>query len=215
MTESTCCRCHRAERAPSQSYCRACFRQYKRERRQAKNAAAEPRACVICGTQYRSPYPHTLTCSYACGIERERQKEGWAYRVGEFPPIACAHCGTMFARMHPGDRFCSKACCWQHHGKARYGTDVYRAQQAAKRARRRGAPTINFTAAQLAARLEFWGGRCWMCGDTATALDHVKPLSKGGWHALANIRPACTSCNSKKNAMWFGVHELDRFMKAA
>lgn len=34
--------------------------------------------------------------------------------------------------------------------------------------------------------------------------DHVKPLAKGGPHILANIRPACVSCNSRKHATWAG-----------
>lgn len=69
-------------------------------------------------------------------------------------------------------------------------------------ARRKGAPTIKFSPAQLAERKAFFGGRCWMCGRPAEAWDHVKPLSKGGWHCLSNLRPACTLCNSKKRNTW-------------
>jgi 5-methylcytosine-specific restriction endonuclease McrA len=69
-------------------------------------------------------------------------------------------------------------------------------------ARRKGAPTINFSASQLAQRKAFFGGRCWMCGRPAEAWDHVKPLAKGGWHCLSNLRPACMSCNAKKRDTW-------------
>lgn len=69
-------------------------------------------------------------------------------------------------------------------------------------ARRKGAPTIYFTPAQLAARRVYFGGRCWMCGIPAEAWDHVKPLSKGGWHCLSNLRPACMSCNARKRDSW-------------
>jgi 5-methylcytosine-specific restriction endonuclease McrA len=54
----------------------------------------------------------------------------------------------------------------------------------------------------LAAKLVYWGDRCWMCGGEPTTWDHVKPLSKGGAHCLANLRPACASCNSRKRARW-------------
>lgn len=54
------------------------------------------------------------------------------------------------------------------------------------------------TAGQLQARIDFYGGRCWMCGAPYEAIDHVIPLSKGGTNWPANLRPACTSCNSKK-----------------
>jgi 5-methylcytosine-specific restriction endonuclease McrA len=63
---------------------------------------------------------------------------------------------------------------------------------------------------QAAARWAMYGGRCWMCGATATDDDHVKPLStrrmppgsQGGSNWPANIRPACGPCNSRKHDRW-------------
>ena len=78
-------------------------------------------------------------------------------------------------------------------------------RQAADRwAKRKGAPTIPFTVAQLEDRLSMFDG-CWMCGcelDGELHIDHVKPLSKGGWHCLSNLRPSCPSCNLSKGAKW-------------
>lgn len=55
-------------------------------------------------------------------------------------------------------------------------------------------------------KIEYWGSRCWVCGTEHPAdkleQDHVKPVSKGGLHVLANLRPACRSCNATKNAKW-------------
>lgn len=68
----------------------------------------------------------------------------------------------------------------------------------------RAAPSINFTADDLVARLSMFGG-CWICGcDLSDGLhiDHVKPLSKGGSHMLSNLRPACPTCNIRKGATW-------------
>lgn len=73
-----------------------------------------------------------------------------------------------------------------------------------KEVRRKGAPTIPFTVAQLEERLSMFAG-CWMCGcerDEGFHIDHVKPLSKGGWHCLSNLRPSCPSCNLSKGAKW-------------
>jgi 5-methylcytosine-specific restriction endonuclease McrA len=70
------------------------------------------------------------------------------------------------------------------------------------KARKRGRAIGRITPELLAAKFEFWGSRCWMCGGDATEMEHVKPLSKGGLHCLANIRPACKPCNSSKSDRW-------------
>jgi 5-methylcytosine-specific restriction endonuclease McrA len=77
--------------------------------------------------------------------------------------------------------------------------------------RRRSAFKRNGAAARipmvlLDAKLAYWGGRCWIAGPTCTVepeqWDHVKPLSRGGAHLLANLRPACAPCNFWKKARW-------------
>jgi 5-methylcytosine-specific restriction endonuclease McrA len=50
----------------------------------------------------------------------------------------------------------------------------------------------------IAARIAFYGGRCWMCGEDADTLDHVIPLARGGSNWPANLRPACRRCNRQK-----------------
>src|SRR5690606_42044741 len=72
------------------------------------------------------------------------------------------------------------------------------------RRRRRAAKTIPFTGVQLHHRLSMFAG-CYICGSTTDlVVDHVKPLAKGGIHALVNLRPACRACNSRKHARWQG-----------
>lgn len=74
--------------------------------------------------------------------------------------------------------------------------------QRRRRARKLAAAIGDITPDLLAAKLAYWGWRCWLCGDEPTGWDHVKPLSKGGAHMLANLRPACGSCNSTKHDTW-------------
>ena len=74
-----------------------------------------------------------------------------------------------------------------------------------RRARVLAAATVPFTTDQLAQKMAYWGNQCWMCGGVADSIDHVKPLAKGGPHVLANLRPACMPCNSRKSAKWEGV----------
>lgn len=81
-------------------------------------------------------------------------------------------------------------------------------------AKRKGAPTVPFTRDQLEARLSMFAG-CWMCGAGLDELhiDHVKPLSRGGWHCLSNLRPACPACNLSKGAKW-PLHNLAPMLSA-
>ncbi|MET0866403.1 MAG: HNH endonuclease [Nakamurella sp.] len=57
----------------------------------------------------------------------------------------------------------------------------------------------DLTAEQWAAIAAAWGG-CAYCGATDTPLqrDCVQAISRGGRYTLANIAPACGSCNASK-----------------
>lgn len=72
---------------------------------------------------------------------------------------------------------------------------------------RETASVVPFTAEQLQQRMLYFGGRCYLqlpgvCTGEAEQIDHVKPVSKGGSHMLANLRPACKACNLSKAAKW-------------
>lgn len=77
-----------------------------------------------------------------------------------------------------------------------------RAGDLRRKARFKAALHIPFTYEQLMARMRYWGNQCWVCGGPFEAIDHVKPISKGGAHALMNFRPICRSCNSSKRDKW-------------
>jgi hypothetical protein len=81
------------------------------------------------------------------------------------------------------------------------------ARDAARRAELAGATVI-----QLFDRLTVFerdGWTCYLCGrltdpdvspfdPTSPTVDHIRPLSKGGEHTLANAGTACLGCNSSK-----------------
>jgi 5-methylcytosine-specific restriction endonuclease McrA len=87
-----------------------------------------------------------------------------------------------------------------------------------RRARLRSVLSLPYTAEQLNARMSMFAFRCWMCGGPYEETDHVKPLIAGGPDVLANLRPACKSCNSSKGGQWpipLQVIEENRVRKEA
>lgn len=91
----------------------------------------------------------------------------------------------------------------------------YRAQRRKIRNQRRTKKKfthLTYTNKQLVARLSMARGICYLCGYEYDLenyhLDHVKPISKGGYDMLANFRPVHPECNLKKRDKWFGAHRL-------
>lgn len=85
--------------------------------------------------------------------------------------------------------------------------------KARRRTREGVVPKVTFTRHQMAARVAYFGGKCWMCGEPYKHMDHVKPIAAGGADMLSNLRPACARCNFAKNGKWFGPAELHRFIR--
>lgn len=72
-----------------------------------------------------------------------------------------------------------------------------------RRSRKNNAPGTSYiTLDLLEQRWDYYGHACYLCGDHATATDHVKPLAKGGAAWPCNLRPICKTCNSIKGAKW-------------
>nr|WP_240477259.1 HNH endonuclease [Jiangella muralis] len=88
------------------------------------------------------------------------------------------------------------------------------ATHARRRKRRMGKVEHDLTDAQWAALIAAWGG-CAYCGadDGQLQKDCMLPISRGGRYTLANVVPACRSCNASKcNAevtTWMRRKKLD------
>lgn len=65
-------------------------------------------------------------------------------------------------------------------------------------ARRRGAPYTPEAKAWIKSLVD---PECFYCGQPATCIDHLTPVSKGGTGELSNLVPACRSCNCRKWAL--------------
>lgn len=70
------------------------------------------------------------------------------------------------------------------------------------RAFRKRAAAGNFKFYKWIQKVNYYGWHCVYCGkqlDMKTlTCDHVKPLCRGGTNFIANLVPACRSCNARK-----------------
>lgn len=86
--------------------------------------------------------------------------------------------------------------------------ELYREAARKRRALKNGNTISCFSHEELMLRMSVFGFKCAYCGGNFDHVDHVIPLAKGGYHCLANLRPACESCNcsksSKKLNEWLG-----------
>jgi 5-methylcytosine-specific restriction endonuclease McrA len=195
-----CSRCRMAPRAGN-SYCKPCFNAYRRERRAAK---ATPIPCGQCGVMFIKWHNTARYCGAACADLQARKISG---RPTEpFPDAVCANvaCGATFTPKRHDSVTCSVPC-WRETYRPKFREAWIR-----RRSMMSGWDPIPVEA--IEAKIAYWGGKCWMCGEPYEHIDHVKPVSKNGPHLLANLRPACASCNVHKHARWYGVSGLDRFL---
>lgn len=125
-------------------------------------------------------------------------------RTASWAGIACKQPGCKSGAS-------SKGWCRSHY--IQHNMDMFLHYSRTRRAAKLRATVIPYTRQQVLDKCAYWGNKCWMCGDHATTVDHVKPLSRGGLDCISNFRPACRSCNSSKRAKWFGVANLHRFIK--
>jgi 5-methylcytosine-specific restriction endonuclease McrA len=95
----------------------------------------------------------------------------------------------------------------------RKNPDRVRLQGFRKRERERNA-SGSAAAEQVASRVLYYGGLCYICLKDADAVDHVIPLAGGGTCWPANLRPICTPCNSRKGARIM-PRDLPRFIAQA
>ncbi|WP_422390137.1 HNH endonuclease [Arthrobacter sp. N1] len=194
----TCEHCGRtvslkANRAANQRYCS----------RKCMFAALRCPVCGRLGPEERRAQG-TLVCSDRCdlilALEAEFAITGELHApCGRCRRVLPGHCFTRDKTSRNGLSNRCKQCASDYYqgNKDQYQLRRYRYQAVGPHL------VVPFTPDQRDARFALWGGRCWMCGIAdADQTDHVKPVSKGGAHCLANLRPICSPCNASKGGRW-------------
>lgn len=153
--------------------CRECHRDYARER-------------------YPLVRQREIANAKAWNVANPERKAASNKRHRDKTKEICAERSRQWRIKNPGATLAIKAWRERH-------PDVVREYSLKRRSLLTGAPGFA-SAAQIAARVEFYGGRCWLCGGEANSIDHVIPVSRGGSNWPSNLRPACRHCNSAKGA---------------
>lgn len=175
--------------------------------------------CSICADSIHAKglcKSHYTKARYAANAERERQRSKDKYRQNNAYYKAYREANAERIRQQSAEWKAAnpervrelnrrwveenKEHLTQYHADYRVserGKLLRRASENIRRARKRNAPGL-CNADQLQARIDYYGGSCYLCGGIATSIDHVIPLANGGSNWPANLRPACASCNSRK-----------------
>ena len=160
------------------TYCKDCVVSHRQEKRRREPEWARARDAKI--PTDRKPKPDSMK-SEAQQERRKAYRRQWQHDDYAKDP----------------EKYLSRQARWAADNHDKMRDNVHR-----RKARERAAVIVGFDPTLLTVKWDYWGGNCWMCGGDACEWDHVKPLAKGGVHCLANLRPACRSCNASKNAKW-------------
>jgi 5-methylcytosine-specific restriction endonuclease McrA len=183
------------------SQCKKC---YDKQRYREKHPPKPPKAPVncACGTQTARRDGRCKRCYFRALHQkyrlehpdriRETNKRRYRKRKDEWQARARRY------RLANLDKFAAG------HRKRRQNNPTLvreedRRKHLKRRARAAGAQGT-CTKTQLEARMAYFGNKCSYCGGPYETVDHVIPLAKGGSHWPANLRPACSKCNSSKQA---------------
>ncbi|MFJ1758614.1 HNH endonuclease [Kitasatospora sp. NPDC088134] len=163
---------------------------------------AKTRECAAeeCPNVYRGT---TVRCIACRTFERECTVDGcatvyWGDRSScnecRKSERECPDCGETF---HMRTSRCGR--CWWRQLPAAVRAAMSRSSGNAYRARKLAAQVAGPVSAEEYVRVRA-EGPCVYCGDEATEVDHVRPLSgHGGWEHPSNLVPACRSCNASKS----------------
>lgn len=163
--------------------------------RSAERQAKKPSACIDCGLPIRVT---TRTCfSRRCAACRQRRKadrmNGYYHASPErFRARATRH------RLANPEKLKAALQRWRKTPRAKELIKVHQSQRAHKRRAGGGERILPADWEQLKALYLNRCAYCFSCGPLT--MDHFVPLKRGGKHELANMVPACKSCNCSKGA---------------
>lgn len=229
----TCLRCaedlpietfsrHRGRPDGRQAYCKPCYRLANRastrknlarltiatptEKRCGSCQEVKPVADFYTDRRRRDGlYPNCRDCHYVLTCGWQKRNPQTVARIAKASYARNAEARRRYAREWAAanpERARAAMRQWKLDNRAQAT-----ALENLRRARKLGAGGAA-TPEQVADRVAYYGGRCWICRAPWQHMDHVKPIAAGGSNWPANLRPACSPCNRRKNSRWYGIGRL-------
>lgn len=142
----------------------------------------------------RSDGRNRIYQTFLCACGSETSIPAYSVLSGNTSSCGCLHSEIVSAQM-------------KTHGLSKtssYRVALNKARRLQKKASSKGVEVVQVKAQDLERLLNDSNNECWVCGVTLQEVcwDHIQPLSKGGPHAITNLKPSCRSCNSRKGASW-------------
>ena len=177
------------------------------------------KTCIICGKTYLSKDVRRKTCGSAdCVKKNKRPKQKHQYMI-KMVSRKCVVCGNRFdVDYRLSNKTCSKSCSVENARKRQNKRHDKRIS--------RDKRIDNITLKKLYRRDR---GKCYLCdgvcnwndwrvsdkgnkypGDTYPTIEHVIPISRGGFDSWDNVRLACWKCNLEKSDSVLNVEPMDK-----
>ena len=171
------------------SECKACTRLYQIAHREEH---------AVCARRWREAHPEkSAVSSYRWRETHPRSDAARSRRWRKTYPEKAIASARRWDKAHP-EINATRGRRWKQHNR-----DKTQASCQKRRALKLSAFGADYTTAQMIEdRCEYYGRLCYLCGAPSTAMDHVKPLIRGGAHLPCNLRPICQRCNSAKGGKW-------------
>ena len=151
--------------------------------------------CKQCNSEIVSKYAKKF-CNSSCAASYNNK--GVRRHAGELPH--CNGCGT---KLRLGERkYCSNKCQRTHERLERHGSeeaakahhDALNRERVSRYNAKKKSNTPKITKAELKLIQEFYNN----CPD-GHEVDHIYPISKGGWHVLSNLQYLSVTDNRSKS----------------
>jgi len=183
-----CVQCAKRARIQGNAMCPICRGKAQKRARDRYVKRKNQQLCHVCGL---SPTANGgVYCESCLTHRRNNDRNRRARYRAERRCYMCGNAAEEGRTLCPG-------CYGRDSTYHRRRPDINRAKRARRRTREAGNKG-DASAEQIAARIEYYGGLCYLCGRPYEHIDHVIPVTRGGSNWPANLRPICAEHNRTK-----------------